>query len=221
MLALAALAAFFALPAAAQDRRGTTELTLFGGGEFGERLYAGTNDVFDRDVDVRDAGTYGLRVGYNITKLFEVEASASRTEADIRELRSFYDRADPRYRSKIGTTDSRHFDLNLTVNFGRRHVQPYVTAGVGANWLEVRAAGVGSDTSTHFAANLGAGVKLWVTPRFGFRLEARGRSSYLNDNGCRSHTTNHDDGCDDRFDRSSDRRWYTSSELTGGLTFAF
>ena len=57
ILTLAALAALFALPAAAQDRRGTTELTLFGGGEFGERLYARTNDLFGRDVDVRDAGT--------------------------------------------------------------------------------------------------------------------------------------------------------------------
>ena len=56
------LTAFAALllasPAAfAQNRAGTGEVTLFGGGYFGGRFYAGSNSIFTQSVDVSDVGT--------------------------------------------------------------------------------------------------------------------------------------------------------------------
>jgi opacity protein-like surface antigen len=214
-------ALFLAAPAAmAQNRAGTTEVTLFGGGYFGGRLYSGSNQIFDRSVDVSDEPTYGIRVGYNINRWFGLEAGFSRAESHVT----------PRFRSdfdgvrNLGDFESRHFEGNFVFNFGKRRFQPYVTLGAGATQFRTNFNdGFGTETNTRFTANFGGGMKFWVTPRFGIRLDARGRSAYIAPHYC--------DESDSAFCRTTDdfyrdyendhRRWYTSGETTAGFTFAF
>ena len=70
-------------------------------------------------------------------------------------------------------------------------------------------------TDSRVTANLGFGVKTFVTPNFGFRFEGKGRTTYINsedDSYC-------DDWCDGYY--YGDSQWYTSGEATAGLIIAF
>lgn len=220
----AAFAALLLLPlgASAQDRSGTVEISPFGGGDFGGRLYAGSNDVFTRDVDVRPAATYGLRLTYNVNNWLGIEASASRAESDIRSRDLLLDENLERRRVKLGELEAWRYELDGVFSFGHRRFRPYVALGAGATRFRTEAAGFATERHTRFTANLGFGMKLWVTPRFAFRLDGRGRAAYVNTSR-RCSDSRDEDFCDDGFRRDSNdsRRWYGSSELTGGVTFAF
>ena len=75
---------FFAAIAAAsagiaQDRT-TVEINPFGGYLFGGKFARGSTSLFTSDVDVDDHATYGGRLGFLITRSFELELQYSRTE---------------------------------------------------------------------------------------------------------------------------------------------
>lgn len=211
-----------ALPgvAHAQDRSGTVEISPFGGAAFGGRLYAGSNRVFDRDVDVRSAGTYGIRVGVNANRWLGLEASFATARADIQGRNSgsgLFGRG-----NKLGTLDTKNYDLNGIFNLGRRRVIPYIALGAGATTFKALVPGVDVDKDTRFSANFGVGVKVFFNPHVALRFDGRGRSSYVNDRDRnRCSTAREHDSCDG--DRTDDdrRRWYSSGELTGGITAAF
>lgn len=217
-----ALLAFLAAPAAlAQHRGGTVELTPFAGASFGGRLYPGSNAIFGQTVDVSDEPTYGLRLGFNMNKWLGFEIGASRTEAHFerghRDGGLFGDRS-----QRLGDLELRQLEGTLNVNLGRRRVVPYLAIGGGATQFRADVPGYGRDTDTRFTAVFGGGLKFWVTPRFAFRLDARGRSAYVDDSEDCFFEEDDFDFCDDRrFDDDDDRRWYTSGEVTGGLTIAF
>jgi hypothetical protein len=221
-LSLAALALVLAAPSLAQDRGGTAEVTIFGGGYFGGRLYAGSNTIFSQSVDVSDVGTYGLRAAYNVNRWLGLEAGFSRAEA---EFKSRYRASDgglfDHGSTSLGDLELRHWEGNLLFNMGRRRFRPYITIGAGATQFRSNVPGSRPDTDTRFTANFGGGMKLWFTPRFAFRFDARGRSSYIGARRCS--TGSNDVFCrDDSYRDDNDRRrWYTSGEVTGGFTAAF
>ena len=203
--------------ARAQDRTGTVEITPFGGGYFGGRLYEGSNTIFSRDVDVQSAGTYGIRVGVNANRWLGIEAGFATARADIeaRGSRSelFFDR------NKLGTLDVKQYELNGVFNFGRRRVIPYFTLGAGATTFRARVPGVDTDDDTRFSANMGLGMKVFFNPHVALRFEGRGRSAYVNNS---QRCSDRSSLCDDGFSSDgSSRRWYTSGEVTGGITAAF
>ncbi|MEO6323272.1 MAG: outer membrane beta-barrel protein [Thermoanaerobaculia bacterium] len=209
-------------PASAQgqNRTGTVEITPFGGGYFGGRLYEGSNEIFTRDVDVRTAGTYGLRVGVNVNRWLEIETGFSTARANI-EARGSSSGLFGGGR-KLGELDVKHYDLNGVFNFGRRRVIPYFTIGGGATTFRARVPGVDVSDDTRFTANMGLGVKVFFNPHVGLRFEGRGRSALVDDSRCSDRFEDCDDFRDrDRDDDRSNRRWYSSGELTGGVTVAF
>lgn len=201
--------------AMAQDRSGTVEITPFGGAYFGGRLYAGSNAIFSEDVRVREAGTYGVRVGMNANRWLGIEAGFSTARADIR---STGDSTLFGSSTKIGTMDVQHYELNAVFNIGHRRVIPYVTLGGGATRFDARVPGVDSSPDTKFTANLGAGVKTFFNPHLALRFDGRYRSAFVDDRDCDRHSSSY---CDDHRRNDDKRRWYGSAELTGGLTFAF
>ena len=71
---LVLIAAATAAAASAQVREGTVEISPYVGYLFGGEFARGTTSAFDFRVDVDDDATYGLRLGYNITENFEIEA---------------------------------------------------------------------------------------------------------------------------------------------------
>jgi hypothetical protein len=202
----------------AQDRTGTVEITPFGGGYFGGRLYEGSNVIFPRDVDVRSAGTYGIRVGVNANRWLGIEAGFATARADIEErVPSMSGHFEDRI--KLGTLDVKQYELNGILNFGRRRAIPYFTLGAGATTFRTRAPGVDVSEDTRFTANMGLGVKVFVNPHVGLRFEGRGRTAFV-DNSPRC--SDRSSSCDGYYNSDrSNRGWYTSGEVTGGITAAF
>ena len=192
----------------AQIRSNTIEISPFYGRLFGGEFARGSNSLFTEKVDVDDANTYGLRVGYNATEMFEFEVQASRTDTHFVSHESG---------DVFGAGGERLGDLRIdyllgygTFNFGHRRVLPYVTIGAGVGRLQPSHTATASHDSTRFTGSLGAGLKFFATPNFGIRVDGRGYSTYLN----RDDTCGHHDRCDDRH-------YLTNGEVSGGLIFSF
>lgn len=210
-LALVALAAAVAVagPAAGQDRSGTVELTPFGGGSFGGTLNTWLAPGSNAHVDVGDAGTFGFHVGYNFSRYAAVEFGWAHAQAGL------YTGPSGAFapRQRVGDFDTDAFEVNGVFGFTRGKVVPYFTVGGGVNSMRLKSAGT-SSSEARFVGNLGLGIKFWVTPRFGIRIEGRGRSTYVGSGqDCGSYY------CRDSY--YNDSNWYTSGEATGALTFAF
>jgi opacity protein-like surface antigen len=206
-LALAAALVALALPGAAraQLRENTVEISPFYGYLWGGQFAHGSNSLFNQTVDVDDHSTFGGRIGYNATENLQLELQWSRTDSHF----VSHDSGD-----LFGSGGERLGDLRIdywmgygTFNFGHRRLVPYVTIGAGAARLQPSATAVPANDDTRFTASLGAGLKLFVNPHFGFRFDGRGYSTYLNS----------EDNC--HHDCSS--RWLTNGEASGGLIFAF
>ncbi len=208
-LALLTLAPILAAGRAeGQIRANTVEISPFYGRLFGGDFARGSNSLFDGRVDVDDANTYGVRVGYNATEMFEVEVEGSRTDTHF----VSHDSGDV-----FGSGGQRLGDLRIdyllgygTVNFGHRRAVPFVTIGAGVGRLQPSDTATEPHDSTRFTASLGAGLKFFVTPHFGLRVDGRGYSTYLN----RDDTCGHSDRCDDRH-------YLTNGELSGGVVLSF
>ena len=198
----------FASPALAQDRTGTVEISPFGGGYFGGDLYDGSLGRIHAESD----WAYGVRLAYNVTRHFGIEVDW--TQARPKLHTDHY--ASPYTSSTVGHLHHDVFEANGIFNFGTGRVYGYIGLGAGASVLKTELNAGPSDTQTRFTGNLSAGMKAFVTPRFGFRLDGRLRSTDTN------HTTNQGTTCDYYgYCYHYHSTWYYSSELTGGLIFAF
>ncbi len=210
MMATAALA--LAGPLSAQDRSGTWEITPFGGGYFGGTLYAGSNALFNRDVNIGTAPTYGVRLGYNMNRLVGIEFGWSQAKPDITGPGS-----DVLFGQtvKIGEMTTNVYEGNINFNLARGRVIPYFTLGAGAMTFSARVPDVTTSTDTRFVANFGGGVKMFVTPQLALRIDGRYRSAYISSN------EGYYGGCSHDCYYYYGSNWYGSGEVTGGLTFAF
>ncbi len=205
------LSLLLAAPVAAQDRSGTVEISPFGGAAFGGSIY--TNAVlgtYDRKLDVGNTGTFGLRVGYVFNRYAGIELGWSHTQSGL------YLGSSGAFspQTRVGDFNTDTIEVNGIFAFGRGKFIPYFTVGGGANMMQMKANGYTSSTETRFVGNLGLGAKVWLTPKLGLRFEGRVRSTYMGDGGnnnCRDYYCNY----------YSDGNWYTSGEVTGGLSFAF
>jgi hypothetical protein len=210
-LALAAAAVLSSSsPLCAQVRQGTVELEPFAGYLFGGRFSRGTTDLFPDSVDVADEPTYGGRVGFNVTSLFEIEFQYSQTETEF---------TTPNGGGIFGPGPARLGDLKIqyflgytTFNFGHGRFAPYVTVGAGAAVLTPEVTGVNTSSDTRFTASLGGGLKVFVNPHFGLRFDGRAYSTSLGDRNYSS--------CD-YYDGCQTSNWLTNGTATGGILIAF
>lgn len=193
----------------AQIRTNTVEISPFYGRLFGGEFARGSNNLFQERVDAADADTWGLRLGYNFTELAEFEIQASRTDTHF----VTHDSGDV-----FGSSGERLGDLRIdyllgygTFNFGHRRLVPYATIGLGAARLQPSATQTPSNNSTRFTASLGGGLKFFVNPHFGLRVDGRGYATVLNKEDNCGH---HDDNCDRHH-------YLENGEVTGGLVLAF
>ena len=208
-----------AVPALAQDRAGTFEISPFAGGYFGGRLYGNsvvtttpgtttTVGFLEPDDDL----TYGARLAYNVTRhfAFEFDWTSARTD-----LRAPYLYGMSPQNPVAGRLRQNVYEANLLFNFGKRRAVGYFGLGAGVATLDRTDSTVDPQSLTRFTANISAGAKFFFTPRVGLRLDGRYRVlDQQSDSGSRS--CDHDGGCSDRWNR-----WSYNGELTGGLVFAF
>ncbi|MHB1045348.1 MAG: outer membrane beta-barrel protein [Thermoanaerobaculia bacterium] len=213
-LVAVAAAVLAAGPAAAQDRRGTVEITPVIGGYFGGTFDPGTLAFYDGQADASTEVAYGLKLGFNVTNNFAIEAS--------------YLQSDPKLRLEggggigggsedIGKMKMRLYEINFLVPWGRGSVRPYFTIGGGVNTFQPSIPGYSFSSDSRFTGSLGLGVKTYVNPNFGFRFEGKVRSTYIN---------SEDDywSCDSWWcdgDYYGDTQWYTAGEATAGVVIAF
>jgi hypothetical protein len=192
-----------------QLRQGTFEIEPFAGYLWGGTFDRGTTAIFDHDVDVEDHFTFGGRVGYNITSLFEVEAMYQRTETN------FVTGSDggPVFGGggdvRLGRLNIDYWMGYATFNFGHGRAVPYFSIGMGAAHLNPDVPGVVAQSDTRYTTSAAAGVKVFFTPHFGMRFDGRYFGTLLD------HDHNHDHCCSNGSD------WLSNGSATGGLLFAF
>lgn len=200
-------------PAAAQDRRGSVEITPVIGGYFGGTFDPGTLAFYDGEAQASTEAAFGLRLGVNVSPNFVIEASYLQSDPKLT-LEGGGAIGGPSH--EIGEIEMRLYELNFLVPWGRGRVRPYFTIGGGVNTFRPKVPNYSASTDSRFTANMGFGLKTYVTPNFGFRFEGKGRTTYINDNGdgwsC--------DWCDDDS-YYSDSQWYLSGEATAGVIIAF
>ncbi len=207
----AALAA--AGPAAAQDRRGSVEITPVVGGTFGGIFDPGTLAFYDGEVRAGTEVAYGIRVGVNVTNNFAIEGSYLQSDP---ELKLEGAGAIGSSSHGIGKMEMRLYEVNFLVPWGHGQVRPYFTIGGGVNTFHPVIPGFSASTDSRFTANLGFGVKAYITPNIGLRFEGKGRTTYINSEGDR---WNCDHWCEGYY--NGDTQWYTSGEATAGVIIAF
>jgi hypothetical protein len=213
--ALLALAAALAAagPATAQDRRGSVEITPVIGGSFGGTFEPGTLAFYDGEAETGTEVAYGLRLGFTVAQHFQIEASYLQTDPKL-ELNGSGAIGSPS--RTIGEMQMRMYEMNFLFPWGSGRVNPYFVLGAGVHTFKPDIPNYSSSTDSRFTANMGFGVKTFVTPNFGFRFEAKGRTTYINSDDeyyC-------DDWCDDYY-YYGDSQWYLSGEATAGVIIAF
>jgi opacity protein-like surface antigen len=202
-LSLAAVSLF------GQLRQGTVEIEPFAGYLWGGQFDRGTTAIFPFTVDTEDHVTYGGRVGYNITSLFEVEGLYERTETHFVTCCNSGPVFGGGNDQRLGKLDIDYFLGYGTFNFGHGRAVPYVSFGMGAAHLNPDVPGVNAESDTRYTVSAGTGVKVFFTPHFGMRFDGRYFGTLLNNDH------NHDHCCSNGSD------WLSNGTATGGLLFAF
>ena len=213
-IAIACLALVLAASAAYAQTRPVVELNPFGGYLFGGKFSRGTNALFTSDVDVDDHATFGGRLGFYVTRSFEIELQYSRTET------SFVTRDGGELfgpgAHRLGGLDIDYYLGYMTFNFGHNpRVVPYVTIGAGGARLDPHVAGSTAGSENKFTASAGAGIRTMFTRNFGLRFDGRYYATRVR---------NRDNGrCDSFFDdcNSNRRDWLTNGDVNGGFVFNF
>lgn len=213
--ALIALAAALAAagPAAAQDRRGSVEITPVIGGSFGGTFESGTLAFYNGEAEAATEVAFGGRLGFFVAQNFVIEASYLQTDPKLKLKGSGGIGAPSR---EIGEMQMRLYELNFLVPWGSGKVNPYFVTGLGVHTFKPVIPGLSTTTDSRFTMNMGLGVKTFVTPNFGFRFEAKGRATYINSEDeyyC-------DDWCGGYY-YYGDSNWFLTGEATAGLVFAF
>ncbi|MCB9550635.1 MAG: OmpA family protein [Myxococcales bacterium] len=146
LIALAALGGVsLAAPAMAQIRPGSIEGSVYGG-------------VWEGGARFDTAPTFGARLGYNLHRIFGVEATYGVVPTRQHPLLSATAN-EPDKDQTLGL-----FGLDAIVHLSYFRFVPYVTAGVGF---------VHADEAD-FAVNLALGGKYWFNEMFGLRADLRG-----------------------------------------------
>ena len=192
---------------ASADSTGRWEVTAFGGGFFGSRVFTSP----ELHVMTATAPAYGARVGYGLTRVFGLEAGWSRASSKLVPQT-------PETSEPVGPTSPltvNTYELNGLFGFGSGPARGYVGLGGGLMSLAPNVPTLDrSGGTTAFAANVALGGKYFLFDAFAIRVDGRYRwraadvrlgTAVCDYEGCEPYTTN----------------LYSSVELTGGLTVRF
>lgn len=199
------LSATASAPALAQEAP-RFELTLVGGAGFGSRV----RTLPAEETRISNSGLVGLRLGYAVSRSFRIEAGWTHASAD---LLTRDPSAGGSY-ARSGEVETDAYEVNAFYDFGGGSTRGYLGLGAGAMSISPSQPGL-STAEARFAVNIAAGLRQAIGKRFAVRAEGRYRwrdgktrvGTVLCTEGeeCRLFTTN----------------WYSSAELTAGLSYRF
>lgn len=121
---------------------------------------------YDNDQNVENNPAYGLRLGYNFTKYFGLEASAEYTDTD-------YDTDSDSRSVNIG-----NYRLDGIFNLlPDSQIVPFVFAGVGGQYIDYPS---GNDNRNAATVNYGAGLKYFLNESMALRADIRQIHAFQN-----------------------------------------
>ena len=128
-------------------------------------------------IDPKDAFSWGARIGFLTTDNVEVGAlfSLQSTTLELGGSSAL----------EVGDLSIYNYHGYVAYNFGDTDakVRPYVLGGLGATQFGSLKTSVGAqrtiDGSTKFSTTWAAGLKMYPSPNFGIRLEARWTPTYI------------------------------------------
>ncbi len=184
------LLAFALLVIAPATARGqTVEITPVAGYRFGGTFTAGNSTGPQGNFgtyEVDDAASFGVHLGFRVSRDGEVEA--------------LYSRQNTRLATGGLFTGTPVFDLaleswqaggNYLFEEEDARVRPYIGMGLGFTRLLPGPGGLSNET--RFSASFAAGAKVWLGRRLGLRFEARGFFTFLG--GSRESFCHTGEGC--------------------------
>ena len=155
---VALVATLISTPALSQTTPGTIELTPYGAYSFGGTFQ---DEDSATKVELQDSGNFGLIFDYqkkNNTQI-EVIYSLQQTDASVDD-------------ATIADVNMHYLQLGGTYQFEEvGKALPFMSATLGATYIDVGTEGYGSDT--FFGFSIGGGLQIAPTSRLGLRLEAR------------------------------------------------
>jgi hypothetical protein len=172
---------------------------------FAGYFIGGTFDNLVFSQKFSDELIYGARIGWNVTPRIEPEFEWSRTQPELT----------PAANLVPITLD--YYLGGASYNFGDPTTRPYVSMDVGVGQFAFF-----GDPHNLFTASLGVGIKHFLTPNFGVRLDARGYASATDDALKSVCTTFAPGGSGGPVEPTSCvRSWLFNAGVTGGLVIAF
>ena len=168
----AMVVALGAATAMAQDG-GRVELSGTAGWTFSDGVNVGTIDESPIQIGPKDAFSWGARLGFNISENSEIGFLFSSQATDLEATGAIN-------RSISQTVYNYHG--YFAYNFGdpSATVRPYFLGGAGATQygsLDTAAGTIGGETQ--FSSTWALGLKMFPSPKFGLRLEARWTPTYI------------------------------------------
>lgn len=208
VILMVAVGALVGSAAWAQDAR--VEISGTAGWTFSDGVNVGSIDDSPIRVDPKDAFSWGARLGFLVTPNVEVGGLFNLQKTDL-EASGIVNRSVPQ--------SIYHYHGYLAYNFGEEdaQVRPYVLGGLGATQFGSLDTAVGKiDGETQFSTTWAAGVKIFPSPNFGIRLEARWTPTYVKSDP---------EGywCDPWWGCYvvGEAEYANQYELSGGITFRF
>ena len=165
-------------------------------------------------IDPKDAFSWGARIGFLTTENWEVGAlfSLQSTTLELGGTSAL----------EVGDLSIYNYHGYFAYNFGDADapVRPYLLGGLGATQFGSLKTSVGAqreiDGSTKFSTTWAAGLKLFPSPNFGIRLEARWTPTYIKSDAVGW-------WCDPYWGcyTVGDAQYANQYELGGGITLRF
>jgi hypothetical protein len=160
-MALWATAGLFLISSVGAARaQGRVEFGGSCGYQFGGRIQtnAGT-------VQTADQANFGVTFDLRVSPALQVEISYSRQNGQAAVL-PYGDPTIPPFNTAI-----EYYQVGGLAEVSKSHVRPYVVVTAGVIHTNPEPSGI--DSSVYFAFSTGTGIKLFLTPHIGFRLQGR------------------------------------------------
>jgi opacity protein-like surface antigen len=214
---MVAVGALVGSAAWAQDAR--VEISGTVGYTFSDGVSGSSTEINGEEftrIDPKDALSYGGRIGFLVTDNWEVGGLFSMQSTTL-ELGGAVNR-------EIGDETIYNYHGYFAYNFGDAdaQVRPYLLGGLGATQFGSVTTSIGGvqreiDGNTKFSTTWAAGLKMFPSPNFGIRLEARWTPTYIKSDAAGW-------WCDPYWGYCyvvGDAQYANQYELGGGITLRF
>ena len=202
----------------AQEPR--VEISGTAGWTFSDGVSVGANDNSPIRVDPKDAFSWGLRLGFNVSPNVEIGGLFNLQSTDLEATGPGVEIPRPTGAGSVSVPQSIYnYHGYFAYNFGASDasVRPYILGGLGVTQFGSLDTSLGKiDGDTKFSTTWALGLKMYPGKNFGIRLEGRWTPTYV-----KSDPAGY--WCDPYWGcyTVADAQYANQFELSGGITLRF